>query len=134
MSTVIRLMPVPRRLARRWELATARPQDASRCAAFLDRVERMTRAEWLAEGRRALASGGAAPEAPGTDDALDALLARRGLGVTAWLVRDAVETAAHLALGTCDAGADRAPLEAARRAATRAALAQLVGPALARDV
>lgn len=147
MPTAIRLVPVrPRRTAvrrpscaaRRWELAIVPAEDAARCAAVLDELEGWSRADWLAAGRRALASADApagreAPDAPDALAALEALLARRGLGVTAWLVREAVETAAQQALGGHASGAEQASLAAARRAATWAALAQLVRPARARD-
>lgn len=138
MPTAIRLVPVrPRRTAvrrpscaaRRWELAIVPAEDAARCAAVLDELEGWSRADWLAAGRRALASA----DAPDALAALEALLARRGLGVTAWLVREAVETAAQQALGGHASGAEQASLAAARRAATWAALAQLVRPARARD-
>jgi hypothetical protein len=125
----------------------ARP-DRGRCDAFLAQLEEMPRAWWLAVGARALAAGAA-----GATDAarvraagaLAAVLGRERLAVDAWLLRDAVETAAQLA--ACDdpapprtrrrpsapcTDAQRRALAAARAAAEQAALAHLARPWLAR--
>ncbi|GLC25241.1 hypothetical protein [Roseisolibacter agri] len=114
----------------RWELASSDATAAARCATFLDRLERLSHDEWLAIGRRA-----ATPARDATDaaDALDAAVAAHRLGVTAWLVRDVVHTAAHLASGARSGdGSGGATWVAARDAAVRAALAQLVRARLAR--
>jgi hypothetical protein len=120
--------------------------DAARCEAFLDRLERLSRAEWLETGRRVLArsAGGSEPSVQQAADALDAVIAERQLGVTAWLVRDAIETVAHVASCAGDPAegrrhpappctkSERTSLKAARVAAERAVLAHLARPWLAR--
>ena len=136
-------LPVTARRPRAWRpepgVEGADAGDAARCEAFLDRLEGMTRTEWLRTGRRALAlpPGGAAAVA------LDDVVARRGLGVAAWVIRDTIETVAHVAACAHDddggrrhpappcTDGERTLLAAARRAAERAALAHLVRPWLA---
>ena len=108
--------------AGRWELASSDPAAATRCAAFLDRLERLSHDDWLAIGHRA------ATPMHDAIVALDAAVAAQRLGVTAWLVRDAVHTTAHVARG---ADVEGDAWTAARDAAARAALAQLVRPRLA---
>ena len=106
---------------------------AARCRAFLDRLEAMSRAEWLAVGARTRTAD------DGSEAALDAVIARRGLAVTGWLVCDTVQTLAWLASCAHDAPggrrypvpptrAERATLAAACRAAELAARAYLAGP------
>jgi hypothetical protein len=117
---------------RRWELDAAHGCDVARCAAFLDQLEEMPPARWLEVGRRVLARDPAA-QALASDAAsgIDGIIRARRLGVTAWLVRDAVETAALL-LRTGISEGDRALHTAARRAAEQAALARLTRPWLER--
>jgi hypothetical protein len=91
----------------RWELASAHG-DPARCAAFLDRLETMSAREWAVLG-----SPIEWPSPGSADAALAAVLEAQRLGVTAWLVRDAVETATI------------ARPVAVREAAARAALAHL---------
>ena len=132
----------------RWETAAVNAEDAARCEAFLDRLEGLSRAEWLEAGGRILARSGGEPEAAArqASDALDAVITERQLGVTAWLVRDAVETVTYVASCAGDPGEsrrhpappctgnERASLTAARVAAERAALAHLARPWLSRAV
>ena len=156
--TLSRSAPARRRSRRKrlpWTLATADGCDVAGCAAFLDRLNAMPRAAWLEIGRRVLALSPAGARARGAAvAALDALVVGRRLAVTAWLVRDAVETAFHLARGApscprpgdrwrapvgASAGAsvgpptDRPLLRAAYDAARITALAHLARPWLSRD-
>jgi hypothetical protein len=130
-----------------WALATADGCDVAGCAAFLDRLNAMPRAAWLEIGRRVLVLPAAGhPARAAAVAALDALVVGRRLAVTAWLVRDAVETAFHLARGapSCPrpGGRWRAPvgpptdrplLRAAYDAARITALAHLARPWLSRE-
>jgi len=107
-------------------------------AAFLDRLDDLPRAGWIAVGRRLLADPAGHASRQAAAAALTAAIAEQGLVVAAWRLRDAVETAAQLAsagclphggrrgaLAPCTASERRA-LEAARLAAERAVLALLV--------
>jgi hypothetical protein len=103
----------------RWELDAADDCDIAACATFLDALESWPRQAWLDLGRRAATV--ADEDGP---DALDAVITVRALGVTAWLVRDLIATAAATA---CGARPTR-ELVAARRVVERAALAHLLRP------
>ena len=122
-----------------WELATADGCDRARCAAFLDRLDGLTWDAWLAIGRRQRDADAADPRATAAAAALDRVLAVRGLRVTAWLVRDRIDTAAQVARPDGAHGgaggraarhhaADDRCLADAREAAARAALAHLASP------
>jgi hypothetical protein len=103
------------RPSHRWELDAADGCDTAACAVFLDELEAWPRDAWLALARRAEGSDG-----PAAAHALDAVIAARALGVTAWLLRDLVATAAATACADADG------IAPARRAAERAALARLL--------
>jgi hypothetical protein len=129
-----------------WETAGIDAGDAARCDAFLEELEGLSRAEWLETGRRVLAraAGDSGASVQQAADVLDAVIAQRQLGVTAWLLRDAVETVAYGARCASDPGvarrhpappcttSERTDLSAARVAAERAALAYLARPWLSR--
>jgi hypothetical protein len=144
---------VPLRLSFPVALATAGGGDFERCTPFLDAVAAMTRADWLALGSRLWTDSPAGRvRAAVAAERVDDVVAARRLGVTAWLVRDAVETAAQVALGARPGGRsgggwsvgrresappsapeERPLLAAARQGAERAALAHLVRPWLPRE-
>ena len=129
--------------AARWELAGAAGCDAEACARVLDALDALPRESWLALGRRVAADDRAAGDRAAALAALEAIVSARRLAVTAWLVGDAVETAAHLApcavastggrrsSSRPDTVEERALLIAARQAAAGGALAYLVRPWLA---
>ncbi|MBV9880236.1 MAG: hypothetical protein JO180_07045 [Gemmatirosa sp.] len=108
-----------------WLFADAERCDTARCATLLAQLHAMPRTGWLEIGRRELAAGGASLAS--AESTLGRVIDERRLGVTAWLVRDAVDTAAH------HTSMDQGLLFAARRAAQRAALAHLARPWLPRD-
>jgi hypothetical protein len=120
----------------RWTLDAADGGDRARTAAFLDRLEAMTRAEWLEVGRRTVACASNAPHDAAVAT-LAGLLEARRLGVTAWLVRDAVTTAVQSsapAWAAVPRSAGEATLLAAGcEAAALAALALLARPWLRRE-
>ena len=115
----------------RWELEATQDADRVRGAALLDRLEAMPYDDWRALGRRAAACASDAARTAAAA-ALAQALERRRLGVTAWLVRDAVATAVHTAPGrprsTAGTLADARLLATARDAAALAVLAQLARP------
>lgn len=128
----------------RWELSAA-DGDAERCGTFVARLELMPRAAWLDVGRRLLAlDDGARATRRAARAALDRALAARRLVVSAWLVRDAIETLACVAVpdgsprtrrhpaAPCSAR-EAAALAAARDAAGLAALAHLAHAGLRRE-
>jgi hypothetical protein len=119
----------------RWELTSATGGDASGCARLLDTLDTLPRPAWLALGRDVATADAATIEGwTAARAALDVVLDRRRLAVTAWLVGDAIETALPLALrrgSPPEPAAERAWAALARRAATDAALARLVRPWLA---
>ncbi|MGZ8378754.1 MAG: hypothetical protein ACXW05_00955 [Gemmatirosa sp.] len=128
----------------RWELAAV-DGDAARCGTFVADLERMPRAAWLDVGRRVLAlDDGAGATRQAARAALDRALEARRLAVSAWLVRDAIETLACVAVSDgnprprrhraapCSAR-EAAALAAARDAAGLAALAHLAHAGLRRD-
>jgi hypothetical protein len=118
----------------------ARATRVPRRATLLDRLDGMSRAEWLALGRQAQAeSVPVVAERPRAEAELASVVAAHGLAVRAWLLRDDVETLACLANCAHDArtgrsyeapctDAERALFAAAGRVAARAALAELARP------
>jgi len=104
--------------------------------ALLGRIEAMSRAAWLALGRRALEDTPAAETRRRAEAALARVIVSCGLAVRAWQLRDDVETFACLANRARDAvtgrsfevpctDAERGLFAAARRLAANAALAEL---------
>ncbi|AHG89474.1 hypothetical protein J421_1937 [Gemmatirosa kalamazoonensis] len=132
-----RLRPRPVDRDSRWALAAADGCDVARCDAFLATVERWPRDVWLAIDRAA----GEAPRACDAGRSVAALVSARGLHVTAWLVRDLVETSAAMAGGATPRHAWRASqapgehrvLTAAHEVVAQAALAHLLRPWLTAD-
>ena len=132
------LLPRPVDRDSRWALAAADGCDVARCDAFLAAAERWPRDVWLAIGRAA----GESPRASDADRSVAALVSGRGLHVTAWLVRDLIETSAAMAGGansrrarrTSLAPAEHRILAAAREVVAQAALAHLLRPWLTADV
>ena len=120
----------------RWELQSADGGDRVRAAGFLDRLEAMTRAEWLAVGDRATACA-SDPTRLAATAALARAVDGHRLGVTVWLVRDAVATAVQTAPRSWPSApstrAEVTLLATGRDAATVAVLAQLARPWLERS-
>ena len=107
--------------------------DATRVASFLDRLSALSAREWLAIGRE-VESHVAHQESFETAGAIvEAIIADRKLEVTAWYVRDVVETIAYLASRFPGwQGDDSEYFTAAQVAAERAVLALLVVSSLPR--
>ena len=133
-----RLLPRPADRDSRWALAAADGCDVARCDAFLATVERWPWDVWLAIDRAA----GGSPRACDAGRSVAALVSARGLHVTAWLVRDLIETSAAMAGGanprharrTSRAPAQHGVLTAAPEVVAQAALAHLLRPWLTADV
>jgi len=118
----------------------ARVASVPRRAILLDRLEAMSRAEWLALGRRvAMRTGLEATERECAEAELASVVAACGLAVRAWLLRDDVETLGCLANRAQDTrtgrsyqapctDAERALLVAACHAAADALVAELARP------
>lgn len=141
----VRRYPAP---TARWALAGAHGCPVRPCARLLDALEDLPRETWADIGRQ-IAAGPWRETMGAPVAALEAALTARRLGAIAWYVRDAVETAAHLAFrrrstarvtvpasrAWWDRGAehpaDRGHVGAARQALGHAALALLVRPWLA---
>lgn len=99
---------------------------------FVDALCELPRAEWLEIGRRVCGEGWDSVAHAAAWAALDAAIAEQRLGVAAWHVRDAVETACFLAT-RADAPLSRSERRVvclAREAAEETALALLVRPHL----
>lgn len=74
------------------------PQTASALARFLESVEELSLEQWLriADAALSVDTGTTAYQLAGRR--LDAAIASRGLGLTSWFVRDAVDTAVQEAI------------------------------------
>jgi hypothetical protein len=95
---------------------------------FIDRLARLRFSEWVAIGRFVVENRGAVPARSTARGIVDATISRCGLGISAWHVRDAIETIAFL---TCQSApalsrSDRRIFFAAQSAAEDAAIALLV--------
>ena len=87
-------LPIPRHVA---EL-TPSDDPALECVnAFVDRLLDLPFFAWLAIGHSVSSEHDGLPVRRAALDALDVAIADHGLGVPAWYVRDAIETAAFLA-------------------------------------
>ena len=107
---------------------TPPPAHTDGAARFLEDLCALPRDRWLAIGAAALAR-----DAGALAVTLDRVIAEHGLGLDAWMLRDGVATAAHLACGDLSPSrAEHRCLDAARRAAERTALALLAQPWLPR--
>ncbi len=103
------------------------PASLGRVDAFLDHLVELPLAEWLAIGEAVVAARERVPVRQRAWDELEATLVSGRLGVTMWCVRDAVDTAAHIATREAYRWSrqERGTFAAAHGAAEVAALALL---------
>lgn len=98
---------------------------------FVDRLAELPLSQWVAIGRALATDAEFRAARSSARVILDATISDRALGVAAWYVKDAVETAVFFAsAGATIPGADRAALAGAHGAAEAAALALLAEPSL----
>jgi hypothetical protein len=117
-------LAIPRQVA---EL-TPSDEPALECVnAFVDRLVDLPFFAWLAIGQSVSSQHDGLPVRLAARDALDIAIVDHGLGVPAWYVRDAVETAAFLAARRVSPWSrrERALFSAAHGTAATAALALL---------
>ena len=104
---------------------------AARVETFLDRVSELSALHWLALGRDMEKDSGRAESSAAVVATVETIIAKCGLEVRAWYVRDLVETLAYVGTRRRNASVgDAYCLAGARSAAERAALAVLVSPYL----
>jgi hypothetical protein len=117
-------LPLPQRVT---ELTPADEPGLAPVDTFADEMSALPVEKWLEVGRTLVADEAAASRRATAIAALEATIDRRGLGVTAWYVRDAVDTGAYLASHAVPrwTSADRRIFAAAHGAAEDAALALL---------
>jgi hypothetical protein len=124
------------KLMRRLRAAPLSPPEAEpprataslgRVDAFLDQLVELPLAEWLVIGEAVVAARERVPVRQRAWDELEAKLVSGRLGVTVWSVRDAVDTAAHIATRESHQWSrqERGTFAAAHGAAEVAALALL---------
>ena len=122
-------LPLPQRVA---DLTTLDEPALAAVNAFADRLADLPASAWLAVGRSAMANGSFYELRATPFAILEATINDRGLAVTAWHVRDAIDTSAYYASAPMrrSKSAERRVFAAAHAAAEEAALAILARPFL----